>query len=237
MLKASLSAVVLAIATVGLGACGLFEDAVSFTVCMDPQHFTLDTSQLGVKIPQGSKVPAVPCSSGNNSCQQAGAKVSCQGQGNFSCGLKCESGNCAISAAFEQGTQVDISGNVRNQTSADALSKVTLSRLEYEVPSNSLNFDTPQIEGFVGPRTAKKTTDGGVVLLTKLPVIPKKSTKGTTRVNSSGAGQAKLAGFVQNYRTPFKVFAKASLSFRSGSEVPKGKLQMSLKACFRADPL
>ena len=69
-----------------------------------------------------------------------------------------------------------------------------------------------------------------------MPAVPK-GQKPSGEVNATDQGKAALAGFVQNYATPFKVFVKASLKFGSGDPVPKGRLTMEVNGFFQVEAL
>jgi hypothetical protein len=49
--------------------------------------------------------------------------------------------------------------------------EVSITRIEYNAPQNSLNFDLPPINLFVGPTGAKKSNASGTLLLGTIPVI------------------------------------------------------------------
>jgi hypothetical protein len=215
--------------------CGLLDDATTFTLETDWKAFTVDSSALGVAIP-GATVPAVPCTSQNDICAQSSSGISCSGQ-TYACTVQCGAqGSCEIVATAEVGTTVDVSDKVKNQTSASALSKVSFTRMLYRATENTLSFDTPQITIFVGPNGATKTTDAGVVKFATMPAVPK-GQKPSGEVNATDQGKAALAGFVQNYSTPFKVFVKASLEFQSGDPLPQGRFTMEVNGFFQVEAL
>jgi hypothetical protein len=216
--------------------CGLLEDATKFTIDTGWKEFTVDSAALGVTIPGGTTVPSVPCTTQNDVCAQATSQVSCSGQ-TYSCSVQCGSqGTCEIAASAEVATTVDVSDKVKNNTSASALSKVSFKYMLYRVTENTLTFDTPEIEIFVGPSSATKTTDSGVVKFATMPAIAK-GQKPDGQVNATEQGKSTLADFIKNYQTPFKFFVKASLRFASGAPLPQGKLTVQVNGYFEAEPL
>jgi len=217
-------------------ACGLLDDATTFTLETGWKQVSIDSAALGVAIPSGTLIPAVACTKTNDICAQASAGISCNGQ-TYSCNVQCsDQGSCEIVADAEVGQTVDISQKVKNQTSATVLSKVSFSYMLFKVLENTLTFDTPQIEVFVGPNTAVRTTDAGVVKFATMDVIPKSQTP-EGQLTVTDAGKASLAGFVKNYETPFKFFVKAGLRFPSGSALPQGKLTLQVNGYFEVEPL
>lgn len=215
--------------------CGLLEDATKFTIDTGWKEFTVDSAALGVTIP-GATVPAVPCTTQNDVCAQATSQVSCSSQ-TYSCSVQCGSqGTCEITASAEVATTVDVSDKVKNNTSASALSKVSFNYMLYKVTENTLTFDTPEIEIFVGPSSATRTTDSGVVKFATMPAVTK-GQKPDGQVNATEQGKSALAGFIKSYQTPFKFFVKASLRFPSGAPLPQGKLTVQVNGYFEAEPL
>ena len=218
--------------------CGLLEDATTFTLETGWKQVSIDSDALGVTIPSGSAIPAVSCTAANDICAQAGAQISCSGQ-TYGCKVQCGSqGSCEIVAEAEIGQTVDVSDKVKSQTSATVLSKVSFNYMLFKVPENTLTFDTPKIEVFVGPNAAGTTTDAGVVRFATMEAIPRGQTVlPGEQLNATEEGKNALAGFVKSYQTPFKFFIKASLRFPSGSPVPQGKLTMQVNGYFEIEPL
>ena len=216
--------------------CGLLEDATTFSIDTGWKTVTVDSDALGVTIPSGSVIPAVPCSSANDICAQATSGVSCNAQ-TYGCKIQCGSGGkCEILANAEIGETVDISQKVQSQTSASALSKVSFNYMLYKVEQNTLTFDTPEITVYVGPNTANTTADSGVVKFATIDSIPKGQTP-DGQLPATSAGKTALSEFVKNYKTPFKFFVKADLRFPSGSPLPKGKLSLKVNGYFQIEAL
>jgi hypothetical protein len=216
--------------------CDLLNDATKFTVETDWQVFSVDSAQLGLKVPSGSVIPAVSCTAANDICAQASSGISCAGP-SFTCAVKCGSGGtCELAASTEIFTSIDLSSQIKNQTQASALSKVALDRVVLNTDENTLSFATPKVELYVGPSAASKITDAGVVLFGTLPAIAAKQILNEA-VNVTEAGKNALSDFVKNYQTPFRMFAKASIGFASGDPLPQGKLTLKVKAYFQVEPL
>ena len=76
----------------------------------------------------------------------------------------------------EPSVSVNIADKVQNETQASVLSEVTISRVEYAVSANTLNFDTPKALVFVGPNSAESPSDASVVQFAEIDPI----TQGTT---------------------------------------------------------
>jgi hypothetical protein len=218
--------------------CDLLKDATTFTFATDWQSFTVDSASLGVVIPSGAIVPALSCTPTPDVCAQATAQLKCGGS-SYSCKVQCgSSARCEIVGAAEVFTTVDLSNNQEIKKNGAVLSKVSLSNVLFRVDDDTLNFDTPQIELFLGPASATKTTDPGVVPFATMEPILKKTASGTSgEVKPTEAGKAALEGYIQNYQTPFRILAKATLRFASGDSIPQGRLSLSVKALVSIQPL
>lgn len=233
MRSATICLLVAALTTTG---CGLLDDVASFPINTSWQTVNVDMAQLGLST-SGATIPSVPCSADPTICTQgAAAGFSCSG-GGFGCTMQCATdNNCEAIATAEVPLPIDISAQVRNQTSASLLSKVTLEAMDFITDTNSLSFPTPELSIFVGPNAATSSTSPGTVLFGTVSPIPAGTTPEGT-VNTTAAGQSALADFVRNYTAPFKFFVQANMSFGAGDPTPSGKLVVRVRARLRADLL
>jgi len=109
---------------------------------------------------------------------------------------------------------------------------VTLKRLYLQSYSNTMNYDTPEIEIFLGPETAMSVDDvdaSGQPLCRKLGTVPP-ITKGTSCASGctvdvvlTAEGAQVFESFVKNFRQTFKVFARATMQFEPGDPIPEGR--------------
>jgi hypothetical protein len=213
--------------------CELLSDALSFTIYSDWETVTMDSAQLGLTFT--GTVPPVPCSASADVCSAA-ASLQCTGTG-YTCTLQCGgSGNCEIVASFDTSTSINISEEVTNETAASNLDKVTVQAVQYQVSENSFNFATPGMDIYVGPNTAAAIGDSGVTLLASIPAIAAGARPDAT-MNTTSSGQAKLEELAKNYKTPFKIFARATATYASGDPVPTGRMTISIRAGFKITPL
>jgi hypothetical protein len=218
--------------------CDLLKDATTFTFATDWQSFTVDSASLGVVIPSGSVVPAVACTTTNDVCAQATAQLKCGG-GSYACKVQCgSSAKCEIVGSAEVFTTVDLSNNQEIKKNGAVLSKVSVRDVLFRVDEDTLNFDTPKIELYLGPASATKTNDAGVVPFATMDPILKKTASGTSgKITPTAAGNDTLAGYIQSYQTPFRILGKATLRFATGDSIPQGKLSLSVKALVDIQPL
>lgn len=215
--------------------CDLLKSATTFTIDTDWQQFTVDSASLGLTIPSGSVIPGIPCTVAADPCAAA-AQIKCSGA-TYSCKVQCgTSAKCEVVASAESFMPIDLSNKVKSGLQSSALNKVSVGQVIYNTDENTLNFDTPKIELFVGPSTATKITDAGVVPFATMEPIPR-GTKPNDKIIPTEAGKEALAGFVRTYQTPFRMLARASLRFATGDPIPQGRLTIKVKAYLDIEPL
>ena len=220
----------LAVAALTVGGCDLLSDATSFTVCTDEQQFQVDSAQIGLSLPSGT-IPAVACDS-SAACNQASAQFSCSG-GSYACTINCGSNKtCEVEGTFSHYVDIDLSKKIQGGLQAAAIDNVMLDSVKYRVTANTMNFDTPAIKLYVGPKTAAKPADTGAVMFATIPSIPQKSEPRDT-LKPTAEGQTALTGFVRNYKVPFRVIGSAQMVFAAGSGLPTGKLATMVQTCFK----
>ena len=216
-------------------SCSLLQEATTFTLDTGWKDLAVDATGLP-DFGGAATLPNVPCTKAQDTCATGLSNAACTG-GNWSCKTQCgESASCALAATVELGLPVDISAQVKNQTSANVISKATLNEFVYNTLENTLNVDTPELELYVGPSSATRVGDPGVVFFARMPRLPA-GTKRNEILKVDEAGKEALASFVRNYTQPFKILAKGSSLFNGGQALPKGRLRMQLKAKFQVTPL
>jgi hypothetical protein len=219
-----------------ISGCWLLNDATKFSIETEWQYFSIDSASLGLTVPSGTAVPAVPCNQVNDVCKTSGSGIACKG-GGFTCEIACGSkGTCGIQANAIQSTSIDLSQQIKNNTQASALSKVSLQRVIYHVTENTLNFDTPQFDVLVGPAGSTSPGDTSVYLLGVVPAIPLGSMPKEAMVVTE-IGKDSMSGFVKAYQTPFQLLVHETLSFASGDPIPQGRLAVQIKAYFEVEPM
>ncbi|MBK8482638.1 MAG: hypothetical protein IPL40_15990 [Proteobacteria bacterium] len=115
---AAASALVLLGMPMGIG-CGLLDEATTLTLCADPQHFAVDTAQLGFSA-SATVLPELPCESATNVCTQLTDGFACDAE-LWQCSARCTaragggSALCGLRAALGRHLDVDIAAHVRNQ--------------------------------------------------------------------------------------------------------------------------
>lgn len=227
-----------AVSSTTIAACDLVKEATTFTFCSDPSEFVFDSDELGVS-GAGQTIPVVTCD-GSGQCAVAGAGLGCDSntpQCSIECAQHDSQRQCDLLVTAEPSVSVNIADKVQNQTQASVLSKVTISRVEYAVSDNTLNFDTPKAVVFVGPNSAQSPSDASVVQFAEIDPITQGTTFDTRALPTSEAGQQRLAELVKDYKTPFRLFVQMKSRFIGGQAFPEGLLRLSFGLCFRASVL
>lgn len=214
----------------GAGCLLVDTNQIAITYDLDPQEFVEDFgNQMGT-------VPAVDCTAGGDAvCQQLPTPMGTTAH--------CDTGatnKCQLTAQIELSQMVDLASEKSFPSSvanSSAINSVTVNRVLYWTPSNTLSFATPPIDLFVGPQTAQKSTDAGVAHLGTVPPLAaggktacRTGTPGTMdsacSVPLDKAGQDALAAFAKDYKTPFNVFVEATYTAKAGDPMPSGKLDL-----------
>jgi hypothetical protein len=228
-----LAAALALLGAAGIGACGLFgDDLLSWDFALPEKQFTIDTqnfvpapiSSAGVTLPSIA-CPQVDCCTGLTTDECA------------TFGFGCEAGACVAVPTVELSNAVNLSQEAPElqQVAANvpSFAHVTLKRLYLAEYTNTLNYDTPEIELYLGPEAATSVDDvdqAGQPLCQKLGTLPP-ITKGTScgagctgiDVALTPNGAQVFETFVKNFRQTFKLFARATMQVEGGDDIPTGQ--------------
>ena len=213
-------------------ACDLFgEDLLSWDFALPSKDFTIDTANFvpGPLKTSGAVVPTLACTQAE--CCTGLAAAECE-----TFGLGCQTGACVAVPVVELSNDINLAVEVPElqQVAANvpSFTHVTLKRLYLSAYSNTLNYDTPEIELFLGPEAAASVDDvdqQGQPLCKKLGTLPP-ITAGTScnanctvEVTLTADGAQVFETFVRNFRQTFKLFARSTMQFEAGDPVPSGQ--------------
>ena len=221
-----------------LGACGFLADAnsIRYPMKLDQQEFKHDfgadfSNQMG-------NFPTVACAGNTALCANikglpAGASSSCDAG----------SGQCVATYDLRLPVPVDLSKQASLPTAvtnSSVINEVQVEAVNYWAAANSLNFDTPSIEVYIGGQTAMKESDPGVSRLGTMSPIAR-MTKTACRSGTPGtadsacdlalteSGKNVLATLARDFKTPFNVLLVAHLTVRGGEPFPSGVLDLFLQ--------
>lgn len=221
-----------AVALAGGASCDLFgEDLLSWDFALPEKSFTVDTNNF---VPtwiqqQGATMPAIGCPAIECCAELAAADCATFGFG-------CQDNACVAVPTVELSNSINLAQEVPElgqvASNIPSFAHVTLKRLWLSSYSNTLNYDTPEIDLYLCPEAATSVEDqdqGGSFLCQKLGTLAP-ITKGTSCSISCAAdvqltpdGAQVFETFVRNFRQTFKLFAVATSQFEPGDPIPSGQ--------------
>jgi hypothetical protein len=220
------------------GACNLFgSDLLSWDFALPEKEFTLNTDNYvpaEIKQLQPATMPTIACP--GIDC--------CTGMTADECstfGFSCQAGACVAVPSVELSNAVNLAQEVPQlqqvASNIPSFAHVTLKRLNLARYSNTLNYDTPEIEIYLCPEAATSIEDldqSGAALCRQLGTLPPIA-KGTSCDQSCTAEVALTADgaqvfetFVKNFRQTFKFFVRATSQFEPGDPVPSGQFTATI---------
>jgi hypothetical protein len=220
-------------ALAGGGACGLFgNDLLSWDFALPAKVFTLNTDNfVPAQIRQlpTATMPTIDCPTVD--CCAGLPATDCE-----TFGFACQSGLCVAVPTVELSSPVNLSQEVPELQSVasdiPSFAHVTLKRLYLSSYSNTLNYDTPEIELFLCPEAAASAEDvdqSGQPLCRQLGTLApiakgtSCSVNCTVDVTLTADGAQVFETFVKNFRQTFKLFVRATSQFEPGDSIPSGQ--------------
>jgi len=216
------------------GACGLISsDVTSFDLSLPDKTFTVDSAQWMLDSNAVGTYTSTACTAQNNPCGAVDAACK-KGQ----CTGSCDSGtnSCALGVLLSLYQKVDLfSEKPELQTINDQpLVGVKIDKLEYQVIENTMNVATPPMTLYVAPQNIMAPGDPSAHAIATIPPIPAGMTLALTQVVIDADGQAELAKFMGDYKTPFNIIIGATLTVKKGDAVPSGRLTAKVKVTAHA---
>lgn len=218
---------------ISLGAPACSSDVFDATVNLQPQTYQMDFGAATGTIPTLTCAPAAP---GTCNVQSRDAVTATTGSGNIAVDFGCDAATdrCFAEATARITAMVDVlqdSGFVTavERRSAWVVKSVSLA---YTVPTNTLTFDVPKIDVYVGPPGTTTENDPGVAFVDSTMPLP----AGTTLVDPPGqltvapgsAARDLIVSSVEAKRTlVFVVVAQPRIE--AGAPVPAGMLVLDVQ--------
>ena len=220
--------IVAALVSVTLAGCGLISsDVTDFDLTLPDKKFTIDTGSWQVDSGLATAYLNQSCTASPppNSCSQA-AQLACTMGCSGSCGA---SNHCELSLDVSLSQPVDlVSERPELKTINDQpVIKVSIDSVTYEVLTNNLNVDTPEITIYVAPMSVVKVTQNDAQLKaigTIAPVPAGHTTTSPQSIEFTATGKASLVNIMSSFKTPFNVLAGSSLVVTSAQPFPMGRL-------------
>ena len=207
-----------------LTSCGLISsDVTNFDLTLPDKKFTIDTGGWQVDSTVANTFLSTKCSAMPSVCSstvQLACKMGCSG----SCST---AGTCDLSLDVSLSQPVDLvmEKPELKTINDEPVIKVTIDSVTYEVTTNTLNVDTPEVTVYVAPMSVIKPTDPMAKPIgTIAPVPAGQTTTGPQPIMFTPTGKADLVNIMSTFKTPFNVLVGSSLVVKSGQPVPTGKL-------------
>lgn len=221
---------VVALATVvalGLAGCGLISsDVTNFDLTLPDKKFTVDASGWQVDSAQASTYLEMDCSDRPNVCATA-VQLACT----MNCSGTCSAAQtCDLSLDISRSQAVDLLTEKPELKAIDdePLIKVTIDSVSYEITSNTLTVDIPELTVYVAPisTVAVDEFDPEIKAIGTIPAIPAgRVTEHTEQLQFTPTGRAELVNIMSAFKTPFNVLVGSSIVISRGQAMPTGKLE------------
>jgi hypothetical protein len=217
--------VVLAMLGAGLLSCGLINPNILDTdIRLQRQVYSQDFGKAA------GTVPVVPCSPQMDICQQVTDAV----QGSQARGVCDTTLNvCYAEATMTLPYTVNLSQDQAFQSgvAGRVVQFVRAVELGYSLPTNTLTFDIPEVEIFLGPQDAKNKTDPGVVRVGTIGPFKAGQTISdgaprTLAIADGSPARTQLEQNVKNPKVPFVFLISATPRLDGGKPLPAGKLEL-----------
>jgi len=194
-----------------LAGCGLISsDVTNFDLTLPDKRFTIDMGGWQVDTAAANTYLMRSCASNPSLCNTAVQQV---------CSMNC-TGTCGAESMCE--LSLDISGRQAvdlvmekpelKSINDEPVIKVTLDSVTYDVTTNTLNIDTPEITLYVAPISVLKSTDPMAKPIGTIPAIPAGTTTTSSQsVKFTSTGRADLIAAMSSFKTPFNVLVGASI--------------------------
>jgi len=212
-----------------LGGCGLISsDVTNFDLTLPDKKFTIDMGGWELNSSQRDTYLMRTCSESNPSfCNTAVQQV---------CTMGC-SGSCGTSNTCELSLDISLSQPVNllmekpelKSINDEPVIKVTIDSVTYEITSNTLNIDTPELSVYVAPASVLKISDAQAKAIGKIEPVPAGwVTEAPHPFTFTASGRAELVNLMSSFKTPFNVLFGSSLLITASDPVPMGKLEAVL---------
>jgi hypothetical protein len=203
--------------------CGLISsDVTNFDLTLPDKKFSIDASGWQVDEAMAQTLLNTPCGSAPSVCNTAAQQV---------CDMGC-SGTCNASQRCELNLDVSLYQAVNLLSEKPELKsindqpviKVTIDSVTYDVTTNTLNVDTPELKLYVAPMSVMDPKSPDAVEIGTIPPIPAAITSSEQSIEFNAEGRQRLVSIMSTFKTPFNVIIGSSLTVTAGQRIPTGKL-------------
>jgi hypothetical protein len=216
-------------------ACSLVSsDIATINFDLPKKSYSFDTSKSGWNLPAAT-LPSVPCTEPTSCCSLA-----------MLAGIDCSivicdgaSGTCAFTATVETPPQtMNLKSEVPQLSgiSQQSLVDVTISKISYDVTTNTMNVDLPAIDLYVADQGASSTSDPSATKFGTVPATPAGATLAGGSVTLTPEGQAAFIGYAHNFGTSFVFIGRTTVVVPGGTPIPMGAVDLTVQGQVSAKP-
>ena len=221
----------LAILSIGSAACSA--DVFDVDVALASHAYQADFGPSSGTIPTVACDPAMPSACGMGSMLAVTTAVPATTDVSVDLGCDPTSSRCFAEAHARVSYELDVLQDDAFVTKVErhAISVVQSVDLAYTLPTNTLTFDVPAIDVYVGPAGATKETDPGVVLVDSISSIAAGTTFVADRrhltLAEGSPGRALIVSSIQA-KQPFVFVVVTAPRSEAGSPVPGGAFEIDI---------
>ena len=216
-----------------LASGGCSADIFDVSVELMPEAFTVDFGA------SSGTIPTVVCDPQDTSASACGGAIQVgdgTGQATLRLGCDAASARCFGQADAAMNTTVDVLRDeaFTSKVGRKAVSLVRMLDIAVTVPTNTMTFDVPRIDVYVGPPGITLPGDAGVVFLDRLyPIAAGTTITSTTDarhlVVADGSPARDLIERSIKGKSPFVFVLALAPRLDSGAPIPAGTLTVNLQ--------
>jgi hypothetical protein len=215
-----------------LSASGCSDDIFDVEADLTPEVYHADFGSTVGTIPIVSCDPASPGVCGGSPFVDVNAfAVGLPVYVQVSAGCATASARCFVQADARLSYTVDVfqDDQFTSKVARGAVTFVRIADLAYTVPSNTLTFDVPEIDIYVGPAGTTRETDPGVVFVGRTNALARGATlaAGHLSVDDSSPARATIESSIAG-RQPFVFVLALAPRLDGGSAMPAGALEVDV---------
>ena len=206
------------------GGCGLVSsDVTNFDLTLPDKSFTIDTASWDIDGTQAEQLLETSCESSPSVCNsvaQSACAMDCAG----SCNATTQTCDLELRVGLYRPIDLVMERPELKSINDEPVIKVTLDSVTYEITTNTLNVDTPELKLYVAPMSVMEPGDPQAKEIGTIEPAIAGMTTAAAQVTFTPTGKAELIGMMNNFKTPFNIIVGSTLLVQAGQPVPSGKL-------------
>lgn len=221
-MRANNSISVIAALLLGALGCGLISpDITKVTFDLPKKHYVFTTAGLSSMVPAGAADIQLTCGAG-------GAVPTCPAP------ATCDADVCTVHYPVSVVQTMNLKKDAADLAQYSSLASISIDRVQYEVVSTA-NIAIPPLTIYLAPMGISDPADPQAVKFGTVPMIDAMATTSGDVVKEPDA-DATFAAFTMNLDTNFNFIAATSVTWVSGSGLPTGQVDITIKGRIAAKP-